>query len=242
VAASVVFSIGFSGQFLLMMCYFWGKFDDPIIRRLSLPTQLWLVVAVMTVLPQFAAAGFQRFLLGVAAFGAIASGIPSMAAHAYSQEYLPGRETEWRRQFIADQPRHDYLMIDNDSILWIAHQVSATTVPEAIRRRDAIAFHLRNRTFSGVYVFQRYNIDPKTGVMTLREGDDLGPGFVLEPVREERMQTLTLTRISRITEVKQGAVSLTASAAGKPPVVPKDRAEIEKLRKAYLENFIKQLP
>ncbi len=242
VAASVVFSIGFAGQFLLMMCYFWGKFDDPIIRRLSLPTQLWLVVAVMTVLPQFAAAGFQRFLLGVAAFGAIASGIPSMAAHAYSQEYLPGRETEWRRQFIADQPRHDFLMIDNDSILWIAHQISATTVPEAIHRRDAIAFHLRNRTFSGVYVFQRYNIDPKTGVMTLREGDDLGPGFVLEPVREERMQTLTLTRISRITEVKLGAVSLSASAPGRPPVVPKDRAEIEKLRKAYLENFIKQLP
>ena len=110
------------------------------------------------------------------------------------------------------------------------------------RRRDAIAFHLRNRTFSGVYVFQRYNIDPKTGVMTLREGDDLGPGFVLEPVREERMQTLTLTRISRITEVKLGAVSLSGSAPGRPPVVPKDRAEIEKLRKAYLENFIKQLP
>ena len=30
-----------------------------------------------------------------------------MAAHAYSQEYLPGKETAWRREFIADQPRHD---------------------------------------------------------------------------------------------------------------------------------------
>jgi len=242
VVASIVFALGFVGQFVLLMCYFWGKFDDPIIRRLSLPTHLWLVVSVMTVLPQFAAVGFQRFLLGVAAFGIIVSGVPSMAAHAYTQEYLPGRETEWRRQFIADQPRHDYLMIDNDSILWIAHQVSATTVIQAQRRRDAVVFHMRNRTFSAVYVFQRYNIDPQTGKMTLREGDDLGPSFVLEPVREERLQTLTLTRISRVTEVKQGAVSLTAPPTGAPPVVPKDRAEIEKLRKAYLENFIKQLP
>ena len=241
VVASMIFSIGFMAQFLLMMCYFWGKFDDPIIRRLSLPTHLWLVVAVMTVLPQFAA-WFQRGLLGVAAFGAIASGVPSMAAHAYTQEYLPGRETAWRRQFIAEQPRRDYLVIDNDSILWIAHQVSATSINQAMRRRDALVFHLRNRTFSGIYVFQRYNIDPATGAMTLREGDDLGPNFVLEPVREERMQVLTLSRISRVKEVRQGAVSLTAPAEGRPPVVPKDRAEIEKLRKAYLENFIKQLP
>ena len=242
VVASVFFSIGFVGQFVLMMCYFWGKFDDPIIRRLSLPTQLWLVVAIMTVLPQFAAAGFQRFLLGLAAFGAIVSGVPSMAAHAYTQEYLPGRETEWRRQFMAEQPRHDYLMIDNDSILWVAHQISATTVPEAIRRREAIVFHQRNRTFSGIYVFQRFNIDSETGKMTLREGDDLGPNFVLEPVREERLQTLTLTRISRVREVKSGKAGPEAPADDKAPVVPKDRAEIEKLRKAYLENFIKQLP
>ena len=83
-----------------------------------------------------------------------------MAEHAYSQEYLPGRETAWRRAFMADQKRQDYLMIDNDSIMWIAHEVSATTVPEAIKRRDSIVYHLRNHTFAGIYVFQRYNVDP----------------------------------------------------------------------------------
>ncbi|MDB6168460.1 MAG: hypothetical protein JWM88_1324, partial [Verrucomicrobia bacterium] len=112
VVTSLIFGIGFAGQFLLMMCYFWGKFDDPIIRRLSLPTHLWLVVAVLTVLPQFKA-GVQRALIGVAVLGIIASGVPSMAAHAYTQEYLPGRETAWRRQFMADQPRRDYLVLDN---------------------------------------------------------------------------------------------------------------------------------
>ncbi|MDB6169804.1 MAG: hypothetical protein JWM88_2668, partial [Verrucomicrobia bacterium] len=135
-----------------------------------------------------------------------------------------------------------YLVLDNDSILWITHQVSATSMMQATRRRDAIAFHLRNRTFSAVYVFQRYNINPATGAMTLREGDDPGPDYVLETVREERLQFLALTRISRVVEVRQGKASLTARPAGNGPVVSKDRAEIEKLRKAYLENFIKQLP
>ena len=202
----------------------------------------WLVVAVLTVLPQFASTAFQRLLLAVAAFGALVSGIPSMAAHAYNQEYLPGRETAWRRQFMADQPRSDYLMIDNDSILWVAHRVSATPVVQAVRRRDAIVFHMRNHTFSNVYVFQRFNIDPANGAMTLRDGDDLGPAFVLEPVREERLQTLTLDRISRVKEIRQGPVSLTAPTEEKPPVVPRDREEVEKRRKAYLENFLKQLP
>ena len=242
VVASVIFAVGFIAQLVLFMGYFWGQFDDVIIRRLSLPTHLWLVIAVMTVLPQFASARFQRFLIGLAAFGIIASGVPSMAEHAYTQEYLPGKETAWRRQFMADQPRHDYLMIDNDAILWVSHLVSSTTVPQAIKRRDAVVFTLRNHTFSDIYVFQRYTVNDATGAMTLRDGDDLGPDFVLEPVREERLQTYFLDRISRVKEVRSGKTSLTAPDGGKAPVVTQDRAEIEKMRKAYLETFIKQLP
>jgi len=242
VAATVIFAFGFAAQFALMMCYFWGTFDDPVIRRLSLPTHLGMVIAVLAVLPQFAHAAVARTLLAIAGVAVIAWGVPSMAAHAYSQEYLPGRETAWRREFIAEQPRHDYLVIDNDSILWIAHQVSSTPVFQAKGpRRADLVFLFRNRTFSDVFVFQRFNIDPDNGRMTLREGDDLGPDFVLETVREERMQQLTLTRLSRLKEIKDGAVSLTTPDAA-DHVVPKSRAEIEKLRRAYLENFVKKLP
>ncbi len=241
VVTMAFFTIGFAAQFALMMGYFWGKFDDPVIRRLALPTHLWLVLAILTVLPQFAHVAFQRLLLGAAALALIVSGVPSMAAHAYSQEYLPGREIAWCRQFIADQPRKDYLMIDSNSVLWITHQISATTPLQAIRRKDAIVFHMRNRTFSDFYVMQRFNIDPDTGRMTLRDGDDLGPEFVLETVREERLHALTLERISRVKEIREGATSLTKPDASEA-VVPKSHEQIEKLRQAYLENFVKELP
>lgn len=239
--ATTFFALGFALQFALLMCYFWGRFDDVVIRRLSLPTHLGLVVALLAVLPQLANAALMRVLLLVAALGLIIRGVPAMAAHAYSQEYLPGRETVWRREFIAQQPRSDYLMIDNDSPLWIAHKVSATPVRQAIARRDSIVFHMKNRTFSDVFVFQRLNIDAETGRATLRPGDDLGPGYVLETVREERLQTLTLTRISRVKEIREGDVPLTAP----DPVaatVTTDRAELERIRREYLENFLRQLP
>jgi hypothetical protein len=241
VVATTLFALGFAAQFALLMCYFYGQFDDIVIRRLSLPTQLGMVVAVLAVLPQFANPAVVRALLGLSLFGLLSRSVPSMAAHAYSQEYLPGKETAWRRAFIAEQPRHDYLVIDNDSILWIAHEISATPMLQARKNRDALVFHMRNRTFSDIYVFQRFNIDADTGHMTLREGDDLGPDFVLETVREERLQTLTLSRLSRLKEIRNGAAVLTTP----DPVqheVPKDRAEIEKLRAAYLQNFVKMLP
>jgi hypothetical protein len=239
--AVTLFALGFAAQFVLLMVYFFGQFDNVIIRRLSLPTHLGMVIAIMAVLPQFAKPAIDRVLLGIALLGLVASGVPSMAAHAYNQEYLPGRETAWRREFIAEQPRRDYLVVDNDSILWIAHLISSTPILQAIEHRDRIVWNMRNRTFSDIYVFQRFIIEPETGRMTLREGDDLGPQFVLETVREERLQTLTLSRLSRVKEVRKGAVSLTVPDPVEH-VVPKSRPEIEKLRGEYLENFVKMLP
>ncbi len=237
----ILFSVGFAAQFLLMMCYFWGKFDDAVIRRLSLPTHLALVVALLTILPQFSRPVVARTLLLVATLGLLARSVPSMAAHAYSQEYIPGRETAWRRAFMAAQPRPDYLMIDNDSTLWVTHKVSSTPTVVAVKRREDIAFHLRNRTFSDVFVFQRLTINPDSGERTLREGDDLGPDFVLETVQEERLQLLTLSRISRVKEIRSdGAV---ISVRPPPPEGPaKSRAEIEEARKRFLESYMKQLP
>ena len=241
IVATTLFALGFAVQFALMMCYFYGQFDNVVIRRLSLPTHLGMVVAILAIMPQFANTYVMRVLLGVATLGLLARSVPSMAAHAYSQEYLPGKETAWRRQFMAAQPHPDYLMIDNDATLWITHLVSATPTVVAVKRSVDIAFHMRNRTFSTVYVFQRYNIDPDTGRMTLREGDDLGPAFVLEPVLEERLQLLTLSRISRVKEIKSGNVPISTPDPG-THLVPKSRAEIEEARKLYLDSFMKQLP
>jgi hypothetical protein len=238
---TVFFAVGFIAHFLLMMCYFWGQFDDAVIRRLSLPTNLLLVVATLAVLPQFPRPAVVKTLLGVVVLGILVQGVPSMASHAYSQLYLPGLETEWRRQFIRDHPAKDYLVIDNDSILWVAHEVSATTVEAASKRSVDLAFFMKTHSFSDIFVFQRYNVDPDTGKMTLREGDDLGPDYVLETVRAERLMLLTQTRISRLVEIRDGKKGVISTPAPEK-VVPKDQALIDKEREAYLENFLRRLP
>jgi hypothetical protein len=89
-------------------------------------------------------------------------------------------------------------------------------------------------------VFQRYEVNPDTGKMTIRAGDDLGPDYVLETVRAERLQVLTQTRISRLLEIRDGTKVISNPEPDRE--VPKDKAEIDKARQAYLERFLRRLP
>jgi hypothetical protein len=131
-------------------------------------------------------------------------------------------------------------MIDNDSILWVSHQISSTPVESASNRRASLVFFRRNHVFSDMYVFQRFTIDAATGKKTIRDGDDLGPAYTLETVREESLELLTLSRISRIVDIMDGDKVLTAPEPDH--TVPKSKDEIEKERQAYFENYLKQLP
>jgi len=240
-AALAIFSLGFAAHALLLLCYFWGKFDDPVIRRLSLPFNLTLVLAVVTVAAEMNWRGqVWRILAVVIGVGFFAHSLPAMARHGYSLEYYVGREMDWRRAFIKAHPERDYLVIDNNSIIWITHLVSSTPVRQALDHKENIVFNLRNRTFTATYVFQRYTVEPATGRLVLPVEDDLGADYQLETVWEKRFTPLTVSRISRILSVREGP---TAHPLIAPPVLDQlTPLEQEKVRDQYLERFIKRLP
>lgn len=239
-ATLAIFALGFAAHALLLLGYFWGRFDDPVIRRLSLPMNLTLVIATITVAAEFSFQGrIWRILTVMIGAGIFAYSLPTMARHDYSLDYYVGREMDWRREFIAAHPERDYLFIDNNSIIWITHQVSATPVLQALLHKDNIIFNLRNRVFTALYVFQRYTVDPKTNQLSLPVEDELGPDYQLETVWERRFTPLTVSRISRIVSVRDGVTALPLRP--KPPLVLSP-AEQEKAREQYLQTFIKRLP
>jgi hypothetical protein len=238
--ALAISALGFAAHTMLLMCYFWGKFDDPVIRRLSLPLNLFLGVGVVAVAAEFRArAQFWRGLAGVVVVGIFAFSLPAMARHDYTLDYYVGREMEWRRAFITAHPEKDYLFIDNDSIIWITHLISATPVKQALDHKDNIIFNFRNRIFSSVYVFQRYTVDPATGHLDLSPDDDLGPDYTLEKVWERRFTPLSVSRISRVVAIAGGPATPPSTVSVRAKHSP---AELEKIRGQYLENFIKHLP
>lgn len=239
--AHALFTAGFAAHTLLMLFYFWGRFDDPVIRRLSLPLNLWLVLGVVTVAGQFS-----RFkwtwpaLLAVTVIGMFSSSLPSMARHDYSLDYYVGREAEWRREFMAAHPEKDYLFIDPDALIWITHKVSATPVLQALNNKGIILFNFRNRTFTAFYAFQRYAVDPGTGRLNVQPEYDLGPDYELETVWERRFTPLTVSRISRIVSIREGETTLPIQVPA--PVAEMTPEEREKVRQEYFQQLIKRLP
>lgn len=236
-----VYCLGFAVWLGLMMCYFWGQFDDPVIRRLSLPLHLLMALGAVVIIAQIDRLGRSwRWVLGGLVLALAARSVPAMSRHAYTMAYFPGLEVTWRREFIAAHPERDYLAIDAENILWVAHRVSATPVLQARNHPEVIQFNLRNRSFSAIYVFQRFDVDAETGRAVVHAEDDLGPAFTLETVVERRFAPLKLSRISRV-------VKVTPAAAPPPlpepvPLAKRTPAEMEKIRLEYLDTFIKNLP
>jgi hypothetical protein len=240
-AALALFSIGFLAHAVLLLCYFWGRFDDPVIRRLSLPMNLAMVVATVTAAAEMSGGGrVWRVLAVLTGIGFFAHSLPSMARHGYSAEYYVGREMDWRREFIAAHPEKDYLFVDNNSIIWITHLVSATPVRQAIEQKGKLLFNFQNHIFSKIYVFQRLTVDPATGRTAVPLEDDLGPDYQLEKVWERRFTPMTVSRISRVVSIREGpVVKPVAPPASADKLTP---AELEKARAAFFEEFVKKLP
>jgi hypothetical protein len=236
-----LFALGFAAHTLLMLCYFWGKFDDPVIRRLSLPLNLTLVIAIVTVAAELSRQPrMWRILAGLTGAGFFAYSLPAMARHDYSLDYYVGREVDWRREFIKAHPERDYLFIDQDSIMWLTHEVSATPIRQALERKEIIVYNLRNRIFTDIYVFQRYTVNPETGGLSLPADDDLGPDYQLETVWERRFTPMTVSRISRVISIREGPT--TPPAAAPKPLEGMTPAEQEKIREQFLQRFLQRLP
>lgn len=243
VGAATIFSLGLLGLFTVLMCYFWGKFDDPVITRLSLPLHLLFVLALWLVVPAFPAAiKVWRGLLCAGALQLWVLSIPSMASHLYTMNYVHGREVTWRSEFIAQHPLRDYLMVDPSSIFWITNRISATPTERASVITESLAFHRRNHTFSDIFVFQRFDVDVATGHLKLVKDFDIGSNYVLETVVERRLHPFTLSRISRVVEIKEGSAVLSVVLPTDPSAVPLSDEQKQVLKQEYWNNWMSNLP
>ncbi|MEJ6602296.1 MAG: hypothetical protein QNL51_06950 [Opitutaceae bacterium] len=242
--AWILLGAGLSVNWAILMLYFWGQFDDRIISRLSLPVHLLLLLAVVVVARTLlkSTRGWQ-ILCGIAAVSFLGQGLPVMAKQAYEIDYSPGVEMEMRRDFLAAQPERDFLFLDNDAVFWITHWIPASSVEKSRKNHEALGYHLRNHSFTNMFVFQSVLVDDQTGERTIDPDDDLGEGFELKTVWEKKVETLLFARISRVVAITHDdevipAIDRVAETTGHFS----DVEEVDKARVLYLENWIKQLP
>lgn len=246
-AVLCIFLLGLVLHAFLMLCYFWGKWDDPLIRRLSLPAHLLLVLALVTVWSELVPHR-QRWRALIAATLVYLIGVtaPAVSAHRYTQENFAARTSNWLAGHISgytDAGRQVLAIDTTTGLLWFLHRQSSVTISALSLRPEAYLWHFNNRSFTDYLVVQRAAIDFTTGERVVALDDAVGDGFELELIEEKAFAPNYLVRLSRVVAVDEE--KLKAWAARRNQAVPLTAEAKEELKREANEpvaDWLRQLP
>jgi hypothetical protein len=203
-AAFACFILGLIAHTALMLLYFWGKFDDPVIRRLSLPLHLLLILSFVAILPQLVPSRRHwRWLVGATLVFIAGYTMPVVAMHRYNQENFAARWNNWLDDYLAKlPPGTTSLAIDRHTgIQWFHHGMSSMPVDALAANPEKYEFHFRNRSFQNFFVVQVLGSDFEKSTRFPTVDDDVGDGLTLETVAEVSMSPVYHMRLSRVTAV-----------------------------------------
>lgn len=198
-----IFLIGLLCHAVLMLCYFWGKWDDPIIRRLSLPTHALFLVAIAFV--------WGRLVRNERAWEAliVAAGVhlalfasPASARHVFTQENFAAATCNWVAKFIRESVPGSALAIDdNAGSVWFLYRKACISSGRLTFTWEGFIHHFERRSFSDYIVVQRVGVDQSTGEKFVSKKDDFGDGLRLELLEERAFAPFYFVRISRVVGV-----------------------------------------
>lgn len=224
----VVFGVAVLGNVGLLMFYFWGQLDDPIVARLILPFTAMLALAIAWCVQGLPEPWGRRVAVWLMA-GAVVTYLGfGLRAVAYNRNINQlSDEIAWEERWLARQPLRARLIITNKtSLSWVNRSISALSVLDARHKALQVSFHLEAGTFQEALVFQYYRPVAADGGFVLDPRDELPAVYVLEPILE-RMEGGRLLRISRVAEIRlpptqpvAGAMASGPASASSPPAFP----------------------
>lgn len=204
--AILLIGLGVLGNLALLMAYYWGDLSDPVVSRLSLPLHALLALAVAAVLGLLPDAWRAR-----AASGALVAALATYVAFGLPVNWrltdLNTTETaqRWEQRVVAARgPATRLVLTDKSPLSWYVLGVGSTSIVRAVARRDALAFHLRHKSFEEVLVTQTLIPTSADGDYRVAKATVMPPEFVLEPIAERRFGS-RLQRISVLREIKVDA-------------------------------------
>ena len=243
----VIFLAGLILHTVMMLCYFWGRWDDVLIRRLSLPAHVLFIIAILFVWVRlFKRPSAWAWLTGSAMAVVMLITIPASAKQQYNNENFAARTANWIAQKARREEGRRVLAIDqNAGLVWFLYQQSSVPLDRIKERPDAFYYHYKIRTFDDIYVVQRFGKNLADGSMPLSLSDDLGPAVVLEKVEEKQFAPDYLIRISRVVSIdEKGWLAWVEN--NKPSVKPSDHksTEVKVIRTDpnLLKEWVKNLP
>lgn len=208
----------------LLLFYYWGELDDPIVSRLSLPFSALLAFCLAWITGRFplrwqkAVAGI---VMGGALFSYASSGLVANGSHW--ELNVQARRIEWELDQVQAReekaPGERLILTNKSALFWITHHISSIQIVRARVRGEQIRYHMEQHTFREVLVMQSYQPLGAKGGFQLEPADRLPDSFILEPVKERRFGT-RLTRISRVVRVEESVDEIADETANETEESP----------------------
>lgn len=200
---AVLFAGAVLGNLLLLMFYFWGQLDDPIVARLILPFNVVLGLAIAWSVQRYAASPAGALLASGLTVGALLVHVGfalTASAHHTTINQLAS-ELAWEGRVVEAMPPKDRFVITNKSgLAWLMRRIPVVTVDRARFMSDRVKFHLDQGTFQEVLVTQLLRPTGPEGGFVVEPKDLLPDDYVLEPVVERHIGA-RIARISRVVAI-----------------------------------------
>ncbi len=186
---------------LLLLCYFWGQFDDPLTRRLSLPIHLLFVLITICLASIFInKSKIWNICFFIITLSIFIQTIPALSKRQSIKANTAASIVNWKYEIMEQYGNENFLIIDNSRLPWVIMEKSSLIISYLDRLIEDVKFHFDSNTFNNIFIYQK---------MTRGADGDLVPypkyilptEVKLEQVAQKFFVPFSIGRISRITSI-----------------------------------------
>ncbi|HXB01650.1 MAG TPA: hypothetical protein VNV15_02390 [Opitutaceae bacterium] len=186
----------------MILCLAWGRWDDPMVSRFSLPLQLLMLVLMLRSTVEFLKSGpLPKWMVIFAGIWIVLFAAPASARHFQTNHSITAREYAWLFDYLAKKDPATTLTISGSAIGPILYNMPCIPIGSARNYRWQIKTCLDEGIYREMVVIQRFQLDFKTGKYVERGPTVLGDGFKLETIGEKIFYPDIITRLSRVVDV-----------------------------------------
>ena len=198
----IAFGAGVAAHFVVLLFYWWAKFNDLMAARFALPMCLAFAVLAAALVRGLAAKGIPALRIAWAGLGVwlLTGGLPAINLGAYTDTNLGMQELDWERGIIESRPGPVLVVSNKSTIPFILWRIEAILNPVAATKGADISYHMSQGTFTDVIVTQAIRPSSAEGAMGVDPEDLLPPNFHLQVIAEKRFGG-RLDRVSSIVSI-----------------------------------------
>jgi hypothetical protein len=193
---------GIAGHFVVLLFYWWAKFNDLMASRFSLPMCLAFAVLAAVLVRGLADRRMPALRVAWAGLGVwlLTGALPAIGLDAYTNTNLGMKELDWEHGIIAARPGPVLVISNKSTIPFILWHIQSILNPVAATKGGDISYHMGQGTFSEVIVTQAIRPSTAEGGFGVDPEDLLPPSFHLEQIAEKQFGG-RLDRMSRIVSI-----------------------------------------